>query len=171
MMKPWSPAILILTGATLLMAGCTLLPVGEATPVDSASPLATPAVTPAMDATPATTDGEETPAGAAGEEQTVPNADASLAGIPGDVLNSVLDDAAQRLGVPADALVVTHAEAVTWNDGALGCPEPGMMYTQALVDGYWIVVEAGGQSLDYRVPASGSFRICENPLPSSGVNP
>jgi hypothetical protein len=30
-----------------------------------------------------------------------------------------------------------------WNDGSLGCPEPGMMYTQALVNGYWLIIEAG----------------------------
>jgi hypothetical protein len=37
---------------------------------------------------------------------------------------------------------VVQAEAVTWPDGALGCPEPGIVYTQALVPGYWVVVEA-----------------------------
>ena len=63
-------------------------------------------------------------------------------------------------GLDPDALVVTRAESVTWNDGALGCPEPGMFYTQALVDGYWIVVEAGDQSLDYRAQGNGYFRLC-----------
>jgi hypothetical protein len=98
-------------------------------------------------------------------------ANATTAGIPGDILNAVLDDAAQRLGVAPDALVVTRAEAVTWNDGALGCPEPGMFYTQALVDGYWIVVEGDGQSLDYRVQGSGFFRVCDRPGPGSRLQP
>jgi hypothetical protein len=97
--------------------------------------------------------------------------DPSLAGIPGDLLNAVLDDAAQRLGVETDAIVVTRAEAVTWNDGALGCPEPGMFYTQALVDGYWIVVEANGQSLDYRAQGNGFFRVCDRPQPGSRALP
>ena len=68
-------------------------------------------------------------------------------------------------------VVVTKAEAVTWPDGSLGCPEPGMFYTQALVDGYWIVVEAGGQALDYRVSGGGNFRICDTPQPASRTKP
>jgi hypothetical protein len=95
----------------------------------------------------------------------------SLAGVPGDLLNAVLDDAAQRLGVAPDALVVTRADAVTWNDGSLGCPEPGMFYTQALIDGYWIVVEASNQSLDYRAQGNGFFRVCDRPGSPGGARP
>jgi hypothetical protein len=167
-------------GATLLLAGCTPAPGSGAAPASSESPLAAPAVsdsplaapTPAgaADATPVTSaNGTETPA-AAGAEQAAPVA-AAVTGIPEDVLNSVLADAAQRLGVPVDTLVVTRAEAVTWNDGALGCPEAGMVYTQALVDGYWIVVEAGGEAVDYRAQGNGMFRICDNPAAGSSVKP
>ena len=73
-----------------------------------------------------------------------------MSGIPGDLLNRIFADASERTGVLPDALVVTRAEAVTWNDGSLGCPEPGMFYTMALVDGYQIVVDAAGKTL---VPA------------------
>lgn len=171
-MKPWGPMIIMMAGAALELSGCTLVPVGVTAPANSASPLVTPIVTLAADATPAaSTDGVETPASLAGEEQPVPTANVALAGISGDLLNSVLDDAAQRLGVSTDALVVTRAEAVTWNDGSLGCPEPGMFYTQALVDGYWIVVEAGNQSLDYRATGSGNFRICDRPQPGNRARP
>jgi hypothetical protein len=99
--------------------------------------------------------------------EAAPTQDFSQAGVPGDLLNSVLEDAALQLGVAPDSLVVTQAEAVTWPDGSLGCPEPGMFYTQALVDGYQIVVEAENQALDYRVQSSGFFRICESRLPRS----
>ena len=40
------------------------------------------------------------------------------------------------------------AAAVTWSDGSAGCPEPGMMYTQALVPGYRIVLQAGDRVLN-----------------------
>ena len=40
-------------------------------------------------------------------------------------------------------LKVLSAEAVTWSDGSLGCPEPGMMYTQALVPGYRVQIRGG----------------------------
>jgi len=156
----------------LLLAGCTLAPVTELPPASADSPLAPIAVTPQVEATPiASNDGAATAPGAGGEEQTMPSSNVATAGIPGDILNSVLDDAAQKLGVAPDALVVTKAEAVTWRDGSLGCPEPGMFYTQALIDGYWIIVEAGGQSLDYRVSGGGNFRTCDAPPPGSRTTP
>ncbi len=66
------------------------------------------------------------------------------------------------------ALTLVRAQAVTWSDGSLGCPEPGMSYTQALVEGYWIVLDAGDQTLDYRASASGAFKLCPD---SMGVPP
>ena len=167
---PFLLPLLLATG--LLLAGCTLAPVTELPPASADSPLAPIAVTPQVEATPiASNDGAATAPGAGGEEQTMPSSNVETAGIPGDILNSVLDDAAQKLGVAPDALVVTKAEAVTWRDGSLGCPEPGMFYTQALIDGYWIIVEAGGQSLDYRVSGGGNFRTCDAPQPGSRTTP
>jgi hypothetical protein len=157
--------LLLLASAALLLAGCTVAPVTELTPASADSPLAQ-AATPQIATTPSMSND-----GTGGEEQTMPSANVETAGIPGDILNSVLDDAAQKLGVAPDALVVTKAEAVTWPDGSLGCPEPGMFYTQALVDGYWIVVEAPGQSLDYRVSGGGNFRICDVPQRGSRTKP
>jgi len=59
---------------------------------------------------------------------------------------------------PADVVVVS-GEAVTWPDRGLGCPLPGVNHPQVPVDGYQVVVEAGGQRLDYR--GSGEdFRLC-----------
>ena len=49
-------------------------------------------------------------------------------------------DLAERLGVESDQVEVISAEVVTWPDGSLGCPEPGMSYTQALVDGSKVVL-------------------------------
>ena len=82
--------------------------------------------------------------------------------VPADLLAAILGHAAERTGESADDFEVVTAEVVSWNDGSLGCPEPGQMYTQALVDGYHIVVAAADQRLDYRA-ANGGFRICSNP--------
>ena len=57
---------------------------------------------------------------------------------------------------------------MTWPDGSLGCPQPGQVYTQALVDGYHVVLDADGDELDYRVGSGGSFNLCENGLPRGG---
>jgi hypothetical protein len=65
--------------------------------------------------------------------------------------------------VDPSAVKIVDAHEETWSDGSLGCPEPDMMYTQALVDGYQVIVEANGTQLDYRGSGPGQFRLCENP--------
>ncbi|AKS43090.1 hypothetical protein [Wenzhouxiangella marina] len=58
-------------------------------------------------------------------------------------------DLAQQRQVDQDAIEVVRAEAVTWGDGSMGCPEPGMFYTQALVPGYYIQLRHGGEDAFY----------------------
>ena len=60
------------------------------------------------------------------------------------MLEQIRADAAQRADVAAGAVKILAVESVTWADGSLGCPEPGMMYTQALVRGYRVRVDAAG---------------------------
>ena len=91
--------------------------------------------------------------------------------VPQAILEPILAEAAARAKVTREQLVIVRAEPVVWNDGSLGCPEPGKMYTQALVHGYWVVIEAAGQTYDFRVGGGGSFRLCpagrgRPPLPS-----
>ena len=80
--------------------------------------------------------------------------------VPQAILEPILKEATALAKVGRDQLVVVRAESVVWNDGSLGCPEPGMMYTQALVNGYWILIEAAGRTYDFRVGSGGSFRLC-----------
>ncbi|MFZ0015637.1 MAG: hypothetical protein WAL25_16145, partial [Acidimicrobiia bacterium] len=53
-------------------------------------------------------------------------------GVPPSILVALVDDASRRLGIDVGAVEVLSSESVTWSDGSLGCPEPGMFYTQAL---------------------------------------
>jgi len=53
-------------------------------------------------------------------------------------------DLARRLETEEAEITVINAEYVTWPNSALGCPEPDMMYTQALVPGYRIRLRADG---------------------------
>jgi hypothetical protein len=78
-------------------------------------------------------------------------------------MDPIVADAAARLGVDPSMVEVVSAEQKTFGDGSLGCPRPGEMYTQAVVDGYQVIVEANGTQLDYRGSAPGQFRVCENP--------
>ena len=45
-------------------------------------------------------------------------------------LPTMLADAARRAGVAQEQLSVETLEAVTWPDGALGCPQPAMPDTR-----------------------------------------
>ena len=78
-----------------------------------------------------------------------------------------LQDAAQRTQLDAARLRVTLAEAVTWPDAALGCPEPGREYAQALVSGYRIRIAAGSEMLEYHGSVRGQPFFC----PASRIQP
>src|SRR5438552_6799665 len=80
--------------------------------------------------------------------------------VPQAILDPILKEAAALAKVDREQLVIVRAESVVWHDGSLGCPEPGMMYTQALLNGYWVVIEAAGQNYYFRVGSGGSFRLC-----------
>lgn len=100
-------------------------------------------------------------------ESTPSDTDAQLpvGEVPTELLEAIVADAAQRSGVETDQIEVITAEAVTWSDGSIGCPEPGMMYTQALVPGYRVVLDVGGEELNFHASQTGDFRFCENPEP------
>ena len=51
------------------------------------------------------------------------------------ILEPILNKAAELANVAPEQLVMVRAESVVWNDGSLGCPAPGMDYTQALING------------------------------------
>ena len=104
-----------------------------------------------------------TPAPSVGPGASGAPAGTGAGSLPATVIDPIVADAATRLGVDPSAVTVVDAHEETWNDGSLGCPEPGMMYTQALVDGYQVIVEANGTQLDYRGSGPGQFRVCENP--------
>ena len=103
--------------------------------------------------------------------QTAPTPSAGAStGVPASVpaarLQAIRDALAAR-GVDVAQLRVISAEEVTFNDGSLGCPQPGVHYTQALVNGMRVVVEAGGRSYDYRFGTGDSPRLCEPRRPGS----
>jgi hypothetical protein len=96
----------------------------------------------------------------------------STASIPIEVRRAVVADAARRFSVPENAVVLKRAEQVTWPDGALGCPEPGMMYTQALVPGFRVIAKTVAGELSYHTDAAGTVRNCrvhEGPDPPQSL--
>jgi hypothetical protein len=126
--------------ATLTFAGILVFVACQAKPEQPGSPAAPAVVTPAPTLT--------------GETPSMQDK------VPPGILDPILKEAAALAKVTREQLVIVRAEAVVWNDGSLGCPEPGMGYTQALVNGYWVVLKGAGQTFDFRVNRGGSFRLC-----------
>jgi hypothetical protein len=102
------------------------------------------------------------------EDILVPSDNDRPAQPPDQLLGPLLDDAAQRTGLEAGALVISRALRVTWSDGSLGCPQPGMHYTQALVPGWHVHITAGDEVLDYRLTDRGSFLLCPGGVAGRG---
>jgi hypothetical protein len=82
--------------------------------------------------------------------------------VPPDLLEEIIADLVQRTGAERSTVHVLQSEQVVWPDGSLGCPQPGMVYTQALVGGYQVMLEHGGETYDYRASEKGTFILCEN---------
>jgi len=76
-------------------------------------------------------------------------------------IEEAIDDLLSRIGDDAQVEVVLY-EDVVWRDGALGCPQPGMAYTQALEDGYRIVLSDGEIEYHYHGVTNGAPFLCEN---------
>ena len=83
---------------------------------------------------------------------------------PSALLDEIITYLMKRKNIRREEIAVTRAEAVIWPDGSLGCPRPGEMYTQATVEGYWIVLRWVEREYDYRASGSGHFFLCGNTI-------
>lgn len=70
-------------------------------------------------------------------------------------------DLAERLGIAEDEIKVLEARAMVWPDASLGCPQPGMVYIQILVEGGLIRLEAGGREYNYHSGGDAQPFLCE----------
>ncbi|UFU06768.1 hypothetical protein [Ruania halotolerans] len=76
---------------------------------------------------------------------------------------AAVDDLAERLSVRYYEIYPEPLEEVAWPDGALGCPQPGQSYTQAVVDGYRLILEYRGDIYAYHAGESGELNYCAEP--------
>lgn len=70
-------------------------------------------------------------------------------------------DLSEKKNVQIKDVKLLSAQSVTWRSGALGCPEPGMQYTQALVKGMQIILQSKGKQYRYHASANGKPFYCE----------
>ncbi len=70
-------------------------------------------------------------------------------------------DLAKRLSVNPNDIELVSFQPMTWPDSSLGCPQPGMLYTQALVEGYLIRLRVSGRVYEYHGSRTGEPLLCE----------
>lgn len=78
-------------------------------------------------------------------------------------VQQAIADLASRLDVAESQIELVSLEEVTWRDGSLGCPEPGRAYTQALVNGSRIVLEADDRQWHYHSGGGREPFLCLTP--------
>jgi len=79
------------------------------------------------------------------QEKPMPQPDLT----PSPIVQQAMADLSERLGVDPAEITVVRVEEVDWPDGSLGCPQPGMLYTQALVNGSFIQLQVEGRTYNY----------------------
>jgi hypothetical protein len=89
--------------------------------------------------------------------------DTELAGALDPHVQDAIDQLAADEGVDRGQIEVVLAQRVTWPDGSIGCPEPGMMYTQALVEGYRILLAVHGEEVAYHGQGNQPPFRCDDP--------
>jgi hypothetical protein len=91
--------------------------------------------------------------------------------VPPDLIEKMRADLAQRAGIAATAAKVVRAESIDWPNGAMGCPQPGRMYTQMIVPGYVVEFEHEGKTYSYHASKTGYFGICDQSKRALGADP
>src|SRR5262245_59833297 len=136
-----------LAAATLLVSACSAA-ASPPTPQPSAPSQSAPAGAPSVQP------------GQSGKPSQVPASASGAEGQPAVVDEAVRTAAAYVSVAPTD-VQVQLVEAREWPDSSLGCPRPGLMYSQIVTPGYLIVLQAGGRVLEYHSDARGRVVLCQ----------
>jgi hypothetical protein len=75
-------------------------------------------------------------------------------------IKTATKDLAQRLNIEGKVIIPLSASQVTWRSGAMGCPQAGGLYTQALRPGLLIVLGANGKHYRYHSSVHGMPSYC-----------
>ena len=77
------------------------------------------------------------------------------------LISQAVADLATRLKIDASKIDTVSAQSMSWPDGSLGCPQPGMAYTQVMVDGTLIQLSANGTTYSYHSGGSRAPFLCQ----------
>ena len=78
-------------------------------------------------------------------------------------IDELMGNLAAEQAVDVAEVELIDSGPVTWPDGSLGCPEPGHMYTQALVDGSHVVLAIDDTEYHFHAGPDGDLFYCDHP--------
>lgn len=82
-----------------------------------------------------------------------------------------INDLAKRLTKSIDNIEIITVELVTWPNSGMGCPQPGMAYTQVPVDGLLIRLSVEGAIFNYHSGGSREPFLCQPSLTVKATQP
>jgi hypothetical protein len=77
------------------------------------------------------------------------------------IVTQAKNDLANRLAIEPRQIELLEVASVTWPDGSLGCPQPGMEYTQVQVDGLRLRFRVADRSYEYHSGGKRQPFLCE----------
>ncbi|WP_219907699.1 hypothetical protein [Aphanothece hegewaldii] len=82
--------------------------------------------------------------------------------LPASVLKAVQNDLSKQTNLPAEEFKLMNATHESWTDGCLGLAKPDEMCSQALIDGWRVVITREKQTWVYRTDTNGRVIRQEN---------
>jgi hypothetical protein len=76
--------------------------------------------------------------------------------VPSQVIDAVRQELSNRTRIAPNKFKVVETSQQTWSDGCLGLAKPDEICTQALVEGWRVVLSHGDRSWIYRTDAQGN---------------
>ncbi len=86
------------------------------------------------------------------------------------VAKAVIADVSKRTGIPTEKLKITQYSRQTWPNGCLGLSKPDEICTQALVEGWRVVVAGNNRRWVYRSDRNGRILRLESPKKSTSFS-
>jgi len=77
-------------------------------------------------------------------------------GPPNSLIDAARQDLSQKTDISVNRLQIQAAQRQTWTDGCLGLATPGELCTQALVEGWRIILTDKQKTWVYRTDSSGT---------------
>ena len=77
------------------------------------------------------------------------------------IVETAMDDLAGRMDADCAEIGFAGLEFITWPDGSMGCPAPGMRYKQVQVDGYRVTLVLDGVEYAYHGGGNRAPFLCE----------